>query len=63
MEFGVVRTEEPTVGKHYVALEAFSRTVVEKLLDFGKTMIGDADQIRALGKELPDQAVGVFVWV
>src|SRR5664280_1891692 len=41
--------------------EAFSRTVVEKLLDFGETMIGDADQIRALGKELPDQAVGVFV--
>src|SRR3990172_1816940 len=53
-----------TRGENFVGssiAEAFSRTVVEKLLDFGKTMLGDADQIRAFGKELPDQAVGVFV--
>ena len=40
--------------------EAFSRTIV-KLLNFRKTMLGNVGQIRALGKELTDQAVGVLV--
>ena len=58
------RNFEARRGENFVGssiAEAFSRAVVEKLLDFGKTMIGDADQIRAFGKELPNQAVGVFV--
>jgi hypothetical protein len=41
--------------------QAFSRTVVEKLLNFGESMLRNVGQVRALGKELADQAVGVLV--
>jgi hypothetical protein len=51
-------------GENFVGssiAEAFSRTVVEKLLHLAELMLRKTGQVRALGEELADQAVGVLV--
>ena len=41
--------------------ETFSGAVVQEVLNFSDSMLGYFGQIRALGEELADQAIGVLV--